>query len=264
MKPGRATFFGMVVRVEDTGGLGTVEVEIAAGGGPVTPASRVMARAVGRCRELLVGVGIDWGTGTGLLSIAAARIPAVTSIIAIERDPEAVANARRNVARNGVADRVAVVRADHFTPYDPGDRDLLERLIGEVDFLIANPPASDDGDGLEWRRRVLDGARPFLKPGAVVLLQVSSHYGEERIRGLADVGGYRFVETVERSPWTPFDLSRDDLRRALDVYVTEESRGGRPYRFHLPDGSVVDARQVAAGAGPPLTSWQAHRFERTG
>ncbi|GBE22499.1 50S ribosomal protein L3 glutamine methyltransferase [bacterium BMS3Bbin01] len=263
MKPARATFLGMVVRVEDTGGLGPVEVEIAAGGGPVTPASRVMVRAVGRCRGLLSGVGIDWGTGTGLLSIAAARIPAVTSIVAIERDPEAVANARRNVDRNGVANRVVVVQADLFTAYDPDDRDLLERLIGRVDFLIANPPASDDGDGLEWRRRVLDGARPLLEPGAVILLQVSSHYGDERIRGLADAGGYRFVETVERSPRTPFDLSRDDLRRALDVYVAEERRGGRPYRFYLADGSVVDARQVAAGAGPPLTSWQAHRFERT-
>ena len=204
----------MAIRVEDTGGLGPIEVELALGGGPVTPASRASVRAVGLCRDLLAGTGIDWGTGTGLLAIAAARIPTVERIVAIECSPDAVETARRNLEQEGVSDRVQVVCADLFTPVEESDGPILEALAGAVDFLVANPPASDEGDGLEWRRRLLGGARRLLRPGAVVLLQVADHYGEKRIRGLEDVGGYRFVETVERSPWTPFDLGREDLRRA--------------------------------------------------
>ena len=252
----------MLVRVDDTGGLGPIEVEFARGGGPVTPASRTTVRAVGRHRDLLAGTGIDWGAGTGLLAIAAARIPAVERIVAFEYDADAVETARRNVTRAGVADRVQVVGADLFTPVDQGDEPILLGLVGVSDFLVANPPASDEGDGLEWRRRLLAGARRFLRPGAVVLLQVAGHYGEERIRGLEAVGGYRLIGTVERSPWMCFDLSREDLSRDLHVYVAEEERGGAPYRFRLPDGGEIDAHSVAAGAGPPLTSWQVHQFER--
>ncbi len=253
-----------LVTVDDTGGLGPVAVELAAGGGPVTPASRVMARAVGRCRAMLSGVGIDWGTGTGLLAIAASRIPAVERVVAIEFDQTAVETARRNVERNGAGGAVAVVRADLFTPCDEEGARVLEGVEATAGFMVANPPASDDQDGLGWRRRVLTEARRFLRPGATVLLQVSAHYGADRIRALGGAEGYRFVETVERSSWVPFDLGREDLRRALDVYVAEERRGGRPYRFRLAGGEEVDARSVAAGAGPPLTSWQAHRFEWIG
>ncbi len=248
-----------VVLIDDVGGLGPVEVEPARGGGPVTPASRVCARAIARSRHLLWGVGIDWGTGTGLLAILAARIPTVERVVAVEYDRTAVETARANAARNGVADRVTVVHADLFTAFDPADQPTIDSLEGQAAFLLANPPHSDEGDGLEWRRRVLAGARRLLRPGAVVLLQVSAHYTEERIRGLASEG-YEYVETVETSDWVPFDLSREDLRRALTVYVAEEDRGGIPYEFRLADGRVVSAHEVAAGAGDPHTRWQVHHI----
>jgi len=250
---------GVVIVVDDVGDLGPVRVEVAPGGGPVTPASRVCARAIARCRDLLRGVGIDWGTGTGLLAILAARIPAVERVVAVEYDPSAVAVARANAASNGVSDRVEVIRADLFAAFDPADRATLRGLEGRADFLLANPPASDDGDGLEWRRRVLGTARPLLRPRAVVLLQVAAHYGDTRIRGLVDEG-YRYEGLVESSPWVPFDLGREDLRRALRVYAAEEGRGGLPYDFHLADGRRISAQEALAGVGDPLTRWQVHRY----
>lgn len=44
---------------------------------------------------------IDAGTGSGVLAIAAAKLGA-TSVVAFDEDPEALRNARENVARNGV------------------------------------------------------------------------------------------------------------------------------------------------------------------
>ncbi len=54
---------------------------------------------------------IDVGTGSGILAIAAARI-GVPSILAIDEDPDAIASAVANTARNSVADRVRCVLAD--------------------------------------------------------------------------------------------------------------------------------------------------------
>jgi ribosomal protein L11 methyltransferase len=54
---------------------------------------------------------IDLGTGSGILAIAAARL-GVRAILAVDEDPDAVAAAVANVARNHVADRVRCVVAD--------------------------------------------------------------------------------------------------------------------------------------------------------
>ena len=68
---------------------------------------------------------LDLGTGSGILAIAAARLGG--SVVAVEADPEAAENARRNVRRNGVEERVriaslrvdeAVLRLLGTTPYD--------------------------------------------------------------------------------------------------------------------------------------------------
>ena len=45
---------------------------------------------------------IDVGTGSGVLAIAAALLGA-SSVVALDEDPEALRNARENVARNNVA-----------------------------------------------------------------------------------------------------------------------------------------------------------------
>jgi len=54
---------------------------------------------------------IDVGTGSGVLAIAAAKLGA-SSVVAFDEDPEALRNARENVARNAVATIVDVREAD--------------------------------------------------------------------------------------------------------------------------------------------------------
>ena len=74
------------------------------------------------CLELLESLvaaesparAIDLGTGSGILAIAAARL-GVTDVLACDTDPDAVAAADGNAARNGVAGRVRAVVADAAT-----------------------------------------------------------------------------------------------------------------------------------------------------
>jgi ribosomal protein L11 methyltransferase len=69
------------------------------------------------CLSLLQGLElagrrvIDVGTGSGVLAIASAKLGA-SSVVAFDEDPEALRNARENVARNNVAIIVSVREAN--------------------------------------------------------------------------------------------------------------------------------------------------------
>ncbi len=81
------------------------------------PTTRLCLRAA----EELVRPGqrvLDVGAGSGILSIAAARLQAAY-VQAVEIDPVAARVCRENVARNGVADRVAVLEGSLEAPTDP-------------------------------------------------------------------------------------------------------------------------------------------------
>ncbi len=73
---------------------------------------------------------LDVGAGTGILGIAAARLGA-GEVLGLEIDGNAVATARANVDRNGVADRVRLREAEA----DPG---LLRELPARYDLIVAN------------------------------------------------------------------------------------------------------------------------------
>ena len=70
----------------------------------------------------------DLGSGSGVLSIAAAKLGA-RSVAAIEIDPDATSNAEDNVARNHVGDLVHTFE---------GDATVLLPLIAPVRVVIAN------------------------------------------------------------------------------------------------------------------------------
>jgi len=70
----------------------------------------------------------DLGAGSAILSIAAVKLGA-SHAFAIEIDADAIGNAEENVARNGVADRVAVFEGDAAT---------LLPLVSPVDLVLAN------------------------------------------------------------------------------------------------------------------------------
>ncbi len=66
---------------------------------------------------------LDFGSGSGILSVAAARLGA--AVDAVEIDPRAIEHATQNLHANGVADRVR-----HHSS--------LDETIGPFDLLVAN------------------------------------------------------------------------------------------------------------------------------
>lgn len=81
---------------------------------------------------------IDLGAGSAILSIAAVKLGAARAI-AIESDPQAIANAEENAAANGVADRVRVIEGDArvILPLVAPARVMLANIISSVVVELA-------------------------------------------------------------------------------------------------------------------------------
>ncbi|MDQ4078478.1 MAG: methyltransferase [Chloroflexota bacterium] len=131
-----------ILTLGKNGDLGTIRILHPSGTFALTPASLIALQAIGDHQERLTGTGIDWGSGTGCLAIAAARANQVTRVLGLEISEPNVQIARKNAALNRVANKVTFLQSDSYSPFSSGDRQTLEALAGQVDFIIANPPAS--------------------------------------------------------------------------------------------------------------------------
>jgi len=257
--------------VEETGGLAALQFRHPPRSFNLTPASRIAMRTIGEQQHLLAGRGLDWGSGSGCLAIAAARIPTVDQVIGLDISPQNIMAARQNAALNGVGEKVTFLLADSYQPLADSDWRLLAAYSGRIDFILANPPSSEGDDGFGYRRIVLAGARDFLRRGGLLFLNVSYQYGRQRVTNLVrQIPGFSYDGLLASTDWVPFDLQRPDLRHCLALYVAEEDRGGLQYEFRLHPGSatVAGARQAwahfqATGLSP-LTRWQTHLFRYVG
>jgi len=77
---------------------------------------------------------IDYGCGSGVLGIAAARLGAA-AVHAYDIDPQALEATRQNARRNGVAQRLRVHRAPHALPRRP--RLILANILAETLVTLA-------------------------------------------------------------------------------------------------------------------------------
>jgi SAM-dependent methyltransferase len=254
------------VAPETAGGLPELKIRHPLGTFALTPASLISLRAIGEHRELLSGQGLDWGSGTGCLAIAAAKIPQVRSVVGLEIGEASVVTARENAIVNGVEGKVTFLLSDSFAPKHPDGQETLRRLEGSIDFLLSNPPSSEGDDGFGYRRIVLRGARRYLVPGSVVFLSVSHQYGRYRVeRVCEEAPGFAYGGILSSTDWVPFDLRRPDLLRCLALYAEEERRGGAGYTFQSAEtGERLDARAALdsfkRSGVSPLSKWQTHLF----
>ncbi len=148
---------------------------------------------------------LDFGTGSGCLAIALAAHVPEAKITAVDRSEEALAVARANAQRHGVADRIEFAQADGL------DRMKTE---GGFDLLIANPPyvptaeiarlepevrdheprlALDGGaDGLEFYRLLERQSPGVLRPRGQILWEFGDGQAEA-IRAMLDASGWRQI-----------------------------------------------------------------------
>lgn len=123
---------------------------------------------------------LDMGTGSGILALEAAKH--AKSVIACDRNPEAVKAAKEAVAK-ARADNVTVLKSDLFSAVPKEKFDLI---IFNPPYLPAHPGAEDialDGGkrGYELLVRFLGEALGFLKPRGELLVVFSSHTGRQRV-----------------------------------------------------------------------------------
>jgi release factor glutamine methyltransferase len=134
----------------------------------------------------------DVGTGSGCLAVTLALERPTARLLATDVSSAALAVARRNAERHGVADRVGFLRAD-----------LLDGVQTAFDVIVANPPYVPERDraslqpevrdhepagalfaadeGLAVIARLLEQAVPRLKPGGRLVFEFG--YGQsDRVR----------------------------------------------------------------------------------
>jgi ribosomal protein L11 methyltransferase len=137
------------------------------------------------CLELLQQIDlhgtrvIDVGTGSGILALAAWKLGAF-SVLAIDRDPDALQNARDNIARNGGTGVIDVVEADLAA--EPGD---------PADVVVANLT----GAALEQHANTL--RRMTADRGAIVV----SGFSLEELDGVAGAFGLVPRRVVREGEW---------------------------------------------------------------
>jgi release factor glutamine methyltransferase len=116
----------------------------------------------------------DIGTGSGCVAVSVASEWPDCRIVASDISGEALAVARRNAVRHGIADRVTFVTTSY-----------LDGIEGPFELLTANPPYVKDGD------------RPALGRGVQYEPRVALFGGSG---GFRDIGGVLDAATVKLAP----------------------------------------------------------------
>lgn len=94
---------------------------------------------------------VDFGCGSGVLGIAAAKLGAA-QVIAVDHDPQAVVATRNNAVRNGVAERMTIIASDALLPQT-------------VDLVVANILANVLVDLTGSIGRLLDSGGDLVMSG---------------------------------------------------------------------------------------------------
>jgi release factor glutamine methyltransferase len=148
---------------------------------------------------------LDFGTGSGCLSIAIAVKCPSAQICAVDVSSEALAVARENAARHNVADRIQFLQGDGFAALtEAAGRGALLGIQGDAantfDLIISNPPyiptaeiatlqpevrdydphvALDGGpDGLNYFLRLAAEGVGWLKPDGKLMLEFGDGQAE--------------------------------------------------------------------------------------
>jgi release factor glutamine methyltransferase len=144
----------------------------------------------------------DVGNGSGCIALAIASARPDAVVYATDRSARALAVARGNAKRLGLADRVQWLEGDLFAP--------LAAQGVRADVLVSNPPYVADGDvarlqaevrfepsealrggpdGLDFYRRIAAQARSVLAPGGRIVIELG--FGQaDAVRSLAEEAGF--------------------------------------------------------------------------
>ncbi|MFF2923587.1 methyltransferase [Streptomyces celluloflavus] len=213
-------------------------VEVPAlGGDRIHPHYGVFSPARGEYVDLVAraplpsqDLAFDIGTGTGVLASVLAR-RGVRRIVATDQDPRALACARENTERLGVAGQVEVVEADLF----PAGRAPL--VVCNPPWVPAKPTSPVEhavyDPGSRMLRGFLNGLADHLSPGGegwLILSDLAEHLGlrpRAELLGTFASAGLTVLDRLDIAPRHPraHDIS-DPLHAARAAEVTSLWRLG--------------------------------------
>ncbi len=147
---------------------------------------------------------LDMGTGTGILSMVAAK--RCKEVVGVDINKEAINLAAENASKNGLRNVEFVCS------------DLFENVDGEFDLVVFNPPylpGNEDEeqiegseqwfggeDGLDVIRRFSEDVGNYLSKDGRILLLVSSLTDIEKTRSLFSDRGFQVeVKAEKKIPW---------------------------------------------------------------
>jgi len=210
-------------------------IEIPAIGGRIHPHYGVFAPIRGEYVDLVAkaplpaampsfDTAFDVGTGTGVLAAVLAR-RGIRRVVATDQDPRALACARENLGRLGLAGQVSVVPADLFP-------------VGRAALVVCNPPwvparpSSPIERGIydpesRMLRAFLAGLAAHLEPGGegwLILSDLAEHLGlrsRAELLDAIDAAGLRVVDRRDVRPVHPrASDATDPLHAARAAEVT--------------------------------------------
>jgi release factor glutamine methyltransferase len=142
---------------------------------------------------------LDLCTGSGCVAVSIAKLLPEARVTATDLSEAALAVARRNAERLGVADRVGFLAGDLFAALPPGtepfdyltanppyvagrDADTLDRTVRDFEPAVA---LFGGDDGLSLIRRILGGAAAVLRPGGRLFMELGWDQADA-VRSLAE------------------------------------------------------------------------------
>ncbi len=172
--------------------------------------------ALERIKPLATPRVLDVGTGSGCIAVSVAKQHTGAMVVAVDVNDHALAVARRNAERHGVADRVTFAAGDLYAGAS---------AAGQFDAILSNPPyirssdlpalaaevrdhepraALDGGpDGLAVFDRLIAGAADRLAPGGWLLVEIGFDQEAEALRRLAAVPGLSSGPTIRDADGHP-------------------------------------------------------------
>jgi len=221
---GRAHFLDFSVRVDDRVLIPRPETE------------ELVSRAAGRVgRDSVFGTRdskdrgrrpllfLDFGTGSGCIAIALARMFPAARVVAVDVSSAALRVCRLNAGMLGVAGRVRTICADRL------DHPRLRPCRGRLSLLVSNPPyvPSDRIDKLDARvrsyepRLALDGG----PKGTSILTMIL-----EKGPGMLAPGGLLAMEIDSTHPrrlkeYGPLEIEKDLAGRPRYLFMRRRCQG---------------------------------------
>ncbi|MEW6658913.1 MAG: peptide chain release factor N(5)-glutamine methyltransferase [Thermodesulfobacteriota bacterium] len=152
---------------------------------------------------------LEVGVGSGAVIVALARELPQVRWVGVDISAPALAVARENAARHGVADRISFLRSDLLAAFQPAPRFHLlvanlpyvprpvwEQLPKDIKEFEPQAALLGGDDGMDLIRPLVQAAPVFLQPGGWLALEVAAGMAPKVVELLEISGEFEQMEKI--------------------------------------------------------------------